>query len=726
MMRKQGVLCKRLCCADKKLAWSPLVRKTYSQREKIQPSTYSTLVYFAIWVLSFLFIVSIFPLATVKADTKDEVKQGVLFIPQSLDEEILDLNGEWEFYWDKLYTPEDLQDFSVQQEAQFEKVPLTWSHYRQGNGTLPIKGYATYRLQLQFTDNEIGKTKALYIPSISSAYTLWIDGEERVSKGQVGKNRSDMKPSSDTEIVSFKVSSNSVELVMQISNYHQRKSGITEPILIGEPEQIYSSQEKRLVFRTLTVVSLVIIGLYHVSLFAFRRKEPSLIYFGIVCIVIAIRAILLEQGLAAYMLPFLNWEIALKLEYLGASLGPLFISLFTYTQFSEDMNRNVRNIIFTVMSLWSVFIIVSPGIWFTKMMLPLQIIIMLNLIYLAFVYIKAAWRRREGSFLNTFAISMLSLTTIHDILLFNNLIQTIELASVGLLCFLFTQSIILSKRYSTSVMRTEKLTQDLVMLNSSLEQQVYKRTLELEQTNKELQNVNQKLNEIHQSRSKWIRNISHEISTPLTNIRAYTKGMLDGVISNDPEYIQHIYDQSIYLSKMLHDLHDMTDVENGQIHFDLKKVDILEYMRKIFHKYKLDIEKQGIQFHFKHSLLNQKPLFVQMDSLRMEQVMVNLVNNARRFVGEDGEIIIEMEQEEEDLVKIKVIDNGVGLKEGMSHLVFNRFYKGGHHGKPHNGSGLGLAISKEIVEYHGGQMGVHSIEGKGSCFYFTLPLYKNS
>ncbi|GIN70016.1 histidine kinase [Bacillus sp. J14TS2] len=725
-MRKKGLLCKRFCYVDKKSAWSPLVRQTYNQREKLQPSTYSSRVYFVIWVLSFLFIVSIFPFSTVKANTKDEVKQGVLFIPQLLDEEILDLNGEWEFYWDMLYTPEDLQDFSVQQEAQFEKVPHTWSHYRQGNETLPIKGYATYRLQLQFTDNEIGKTKALYIPSISSAYTLWIDGEKRVSKGQVGKNRSDMKPSSDTEIVSFKVSSNYVELVMQISNYHQRKSGITEPILIGEPEQIYSSQEKRLVFRTLTVVSLVIIGLYHVSLFAFRRKEPSLIYFGIVCIVVAIRAILLEQGLAAYMLPFLNWEVALKLEYLGASLGPLFISLFTYTQFSEDMNRNVRNIIFTVMSLWSIFIIVSPGIWFTKMMLPLQIMIMLNLIYLAFVYIKAAWRRREGSFLNTFAISMLSLTTIHDILLFNNLIQTIELASVGLLCFLFTQSIILSKRYSTSVMRTEKLTQDLVMLNASLEQQVYKRTLELEQANKELQNVNQQLNEIHQSRSKWIRNISHEISTPLTNIRAYTKGMLDGVISNDPEYIQLIYDQSLYLTKMLHDLHDMTDVENGQIHFDLKKVDILKYMRKIFHKYKLDIEKQGIQFHFKHSLPNQKPLFVEMDSLRMEQVMVNLVNNARRFVGEDGEIIIEMEQEEEDLVKIMVIDNGVGLKEGMSHLVFNRFYKGSHHGKSHNGSGLGLAIAKEIVEYHGGQIGVHSIEGKGSCFYFTLPLYKNS
>lgn len=660
--------------------------------------------------------------ADAMASSNGAGQDGIYSISHFPDKKLLQLDGKWEFYWQELYTPDDFRGNTVQQSPQIIEVPNSWSKYIIGGEELPMTGYATYRLYLDFPKEEAGTTKALYVPNISSAYTLWIDGVVGSKNGVVGKSRDSMKPVNTPKVVQFEVQSKPIELIIQVSNYSQRKAGMFDPILIGEPEMILQFRDKKIIFRSVIVMSLVTMGLYHLVLYLFRRKEHSLFFFGNVCLLIALRATLLEEGLASYILPFLTWELAVKLEYIGASLGVMFVSLFTYTQFAKDMNQKLRNTIIIVMSAYSFFVILTPAVVFTRTMIHFQVLIILIFLYLISVYVTAILRKRESSLLNTIAILMLFGTVVNDILFFNNIVKTTELTSVGLLFFLFTQSIILSKQYSMSFMRTEKLSQDLAILNASLGQQVHERTMELQHTNKELQAANQRLNEAHQSRSEWIHNISHEISSPLTNIRAYTKGMLDGVIQSDKNYIQLVYEQSLYLSRILHDLHDMTDMENRQIRLDIKSVDIHEYGYKVYQKYKWDLEKQGIDFEWKSSLFDQaENRFVLIDEVRIEQVIVNLLNNAQRFVHENGKIVLELTNEQNEKVMIKVKDNGIGIEEEELELVFNRFYKNGNHGKAHSGSGLGLAISKEIVEYHNGTIGVKSKKGEGSCFYFTLP-----
>ncbi|WP_180968181.1 sensor histidine kinase [Cytobacillus massiliigabonensis] len=664
--------------------------------------------------------------ANAMASSNGTAREGIYSISRFPDGELLQVDGDWEFYWHELYTPGDFRRDTVRQSPLIVEVPNTWSNYILDGEALPMTGYATYRLYLNLPKEETGTTKALYVPNISSAYTLWIDGIEASKNGVVGKSRDSMEPVNTPKVVPFEVQSNRVELIIQTSNYSQRKAGIFDSILIGEPEMVLQFRDKKIIYRTVIVMSLVTMGLYHLVLFLFRKKEHSLFFFGNVCLFIAIRATLLEEGLASYILPFLSWELAVKLEYLGASLGVLFVSLFTYTQFAKDMNQKLRNAIIAAMSVYSLFVILTPAVVFTRTMIHFQVLIILIFLYLISVYVTAILRKRESSLLNTIAILMLFGTVINDILYFNNVIKTTELTSVGLLFFLFTQSIILSKQYSMSFLRTEKLSQDLAILNASLEQQVHDRTMELQHANIELQAANQKLNEAHQSRSKWIHNISHEISSPLTNIRAYTKGMLDGVIQSDKNYIQLVYEQSLYLSRMLHDLHDMTDMENKQIKFDMKNVDIQEYCNKLYQKYKWDLEKQGINFEYKSSLSDQEEnRFVLIDEVRIEQVIVNLLNNAQRFVHENGKIVLELTNEPDEKMMIKVKDNGLGIEEEELGLVFNRFYKNGNQGKSHSGSGLGLAIAKEIVEYHNGTIGVKSIKGEGSCFYFLLPIRFN-
>ncbi|MGO5010666.1 ATP-binding protein [Niallia sp. Sow4_A1] len=661
--------------------------------------------------------------SSAKAAMNGAESKSVFYVNKLSANEMIKLDGNWEFYWQKLYTPKDFKQNAVHERPMLAEVPQTWSNYMQMGQKLPQTGYATYRLQVEFSRGDVGTIKALYMPSVASAYSLWINGVKMSKNGAVGTSRYLMKPERVPNIVEFEVNSLRVEFIIQASNYNGRKAGITDSLLIGEPNTIIQFQEKRLIFRSMIVMSLVLMGLYHSALFAFRRKEPALIFFGIACIVVAIRAILLEERLASYLLSFLNWEMARKLEYLGASLGVLFSSLFSYMQFTGEMNRRIRNVIIASMSAYSLFIMLTPALVFTRTMVILQACIILIIIYLLYVYIKAFLHKREGSKLNLVAIFMLFLTVVNDILFFNNFVHTTELTSVGVIFFLFTQSIILSKRYSLSFIRLEKLSQDLAILNASLEKKVQKRTAELEQANFKLHGANLQLKDAHTSRSKWIHNITHEISAPLTGIRAYSKGMLDGVVPSDQTNIQLVYDQSVYVSQMLNDLRDMADIENQQIKFELKGVRIQDFIRNLYEKYKMDIEKKAITFELR-DLLHQRHAdsFVLMDPMRIEQVIVNLLRNAQRFVQKDGIIVLELDRSDENNIVVKVKDNGIGINEDELELIFNRFYRGRNQGESHQGSGLGLAISMDIVDYHHGELSVKSKVGKGSCFYFTLPV----
>jgi signal transduction histidine kinase len=633
----------------------------------------------------------------------------------------ISLDGEWEFYWKKLLTPQDFHQNQPQVPAIIQ-IPHNANGYQLGNGEISHTGYGTYRLRIKFPKEEMDTIKTIYIPNVATAYTVWIDGEQRASSGVVGVTKELMKPNSIPKVINFMVNSDVVEVLIQSSNFHQRKAGIYDSILLGEPEIIAHYQDKKVIYRTMIVMSLLLMGLYHVALFAFRKQEPSLIFFGMVCLLIGIRATLLEEGLAAYLLSFLNWEIASKIEYLGASLGILFFSLFTFTQFSEDMNRKFSNAIIGTMAIYSLFIVLFPAIVFTQTMVFMQVLIILTFIYLIFVYLKAVFHKREDSLLNALAIFSLFITIINDTLFFNNLINTTEMSSVGLLFFLFTQAIIISKKYSMAFVRNERLSRDLFVLNQSLEHQVQLQTAEIRESNRQLQIVNKKLQEAEISRIRIIGNICHEIGNPLTSMIAYTKGMLDGVIQIEKKYIHLVYEKSLYLSEMLNDLRGMVSREHKEMKYEMQRINIRHYLQTLYEKYKPDLEKQRILFLYDDLLFpNDEEIFVLMDPVRIEQVMVNLLSNAQRFVEENGKIVIELGKEE-DYISIKVIDNGIGIKEDELEFVFDRFFRGKKKQLEHNGTGLGLAISKEIVQFHKGKMGVQSKEGFGTTFSFILPI----
>lgn len=134
---------------------------------------------------SFLFFsvivfVSVLLISVPIIKAKQLAEKGVFTVSEAIGEEIIHLDGGWEFYWKHLYSPIDFQNNRIQQEAMIVEVPSAWKYYSLNDEALPIEGFATYRLRITFHEEDVNTIKALYIPNIATAYSIWIDGEKRL------------------------------------------------------------------------------------------------------------------------------------------------------------------------------------------------------------------------------------------------------------------------------------------------------------------------------------------------------------------------------------------------------------------------------------------------------------------------------------------------------------------------------------------------------------------
>ena len=144
---------------------------------------------------------------------------------------IINLNGEWEFYWNKLYTPEDFNNNALDSKPYYLQVPGVWNALVVDSKTLPGEGFGTYRLTIKL--NRDYKTLGIKILDCSSSYKLWINENFVATNGTVSSETSEMRPQMDPQIKIFTVDSNKLELVVQVANNFHHKGGLWEIIRIG-------------------------------------------------------------------------------------------------------------------------------------------------------------------------------------------------------------------------------------------------------------------------------------------------------------------------------------------------------------------------------------------------------------------------------------------------------------------------------------------------------------
>ena len=219
-----------------------------------------------------------------------------------------------------------------------------------------------------------------------------------------------------------------------------------------------------------------------------------------------------------------------------------------------------------------------------------------------------------------------------------------------------------------------------------------------------------------------ISNVSHDLRTPLTMIGGYGEMMIDLPEEKTDENIQVIVDETKRLNALVNDLLDMSRLQDGRIVLHKEVFDISALLKTQLQKY--DVYRMQEGYTIESELLDT--IYVNADKKRIEQVINNFLNNAVNYGGEAKHIIVR-EIKKENTVRIEVQDFGEGIDPEDLDNIWDRYYKvDKEHVRVANGSGIGLNIVKQLLELHGVPYGVKSSKGKGSTFYFEMPIEKEN
>ncbi|HEU5352241.1 MAG TPA: ATP-binding protein [Terracidiphilus sp.] len=263
--------------------------------------------------------------------------------------------------------------------------------------------------------------------------------------------------------------------------------------------------------------------------------------------------------------------------------------------------------------------------------------------------------------------------------------------------------------------------------HDQLEQRVQERTAELESAKMEVEaysasvlRAKEDIERASKFKDQFLSTMSHELRTPLNAVMGFSELLADrryGPLNERQQrYVNHIHTSGQLLLQLINDILDLSKIEAGRLQLTLENVPVHASSAVVCDALQPLADKKS-QTLVQHT---SPELIVQADGTRLKQILMNLLGNAIKFTPEGGRIELSARKTGEQ-VRIEVRDSGPGIPQEEQHRIFEAFQRLKQTDKSTEGTGLGLAITKSLVELHGGQLGLESEPGVGSCFHFTLP-----
>jgi len=252
--------------------------------------------------------------------------------------------------------------------------------------------------------------------------------------------------------------------------------------------------------------------------------------------------------------------------------------------------------------------------------------------------------------------------------------------------------------------------------NARLNRQITRRTRELEE-------ADERMNEMEELKTRFVSTVSHELRTPLTAIRAYTDALLaTGVDSLPPaklqEFLQVVDEEAQRLTRLIESVLDLRRFDAGNRRARRVPVDLSEVVEEAAGVLQRTAEARGVELKVARELADT---CLDADRDQLRQLVLHLGSNAVKFTPSGGQVTLRTGGRS-DMVRLEVEDTGIGIPEHAIEKIFDRFYQvDSSLSRRHPGSGIGLAICKSIAEWHGGRIHARSLPGEGSCFSVQLP-----
>ena len=631
------------------------------------------------------------------------------------------LKGDWEFHWDALIPP---AAFGGPDPArgEYRMVPGNWKNYTIRGGRLPITGSATYRLRVATNGRE--REFGLRLKRIYSAYRLYINGALAAENGVVGRGADDTEARLAIKTVFFDTYTTTIEIVLQVANPYYHRAGILIPPELGTQEQISRKHINALATDLFLLGVICIMAAYFFVLFLMMRERSSL-YFSAFCAVVGLRAALITgERFLYHVFPAMSLRTDMVLQTFAIYLLiPSFLA-FLYHIFLRRSNLGITRFIAYVSLLFLVADLLTLPRLSGRILTLYYPFLLFGLAYMAFVIISSIRKRESEAYMEGFGFLFILFTAVHDMLVDREILHSDYILPLGLLCFIFVQAVILSRRFSSAFGRLKGLLEENWKITEVLESRVEERTADIRKMNESLVAARIQAEEASSAKSRFLANMSHEMRTPLNGVLGYAELIQE----TDPKVIHHGYagkiiEESRNLLGLINHLLDLSKIEAEKLTLDLHPFDfygLVESVRDILSP--LAAKKQ---LEFQVVLGEGIPRYIIGDASRLRQILVNLGGNAIKFTRTGGvKIRVEQQEQERNVAVILFViqDTGIGIPRNFQTRIFERFTQAqSGPSRLYGGTGLGTTIAKQLVELMNGTIDLFSEEGKGSTFWVSIP-----
>ena len=246
---------------------------------------------------------------------------------------------------------------------------------------------------------------------------------------------------------------------------------------------------------------------------------------------------------------------------------------------------------------------------------------------------------------------------------------------------------------------------------------------EINELSKTLNYACSELKKTEDLRRELMANVSHDLKTPLTMIKAYAELIRDVTHNNEEKMnknLNTIIEEADRLNILVNDILELSKMKSNSTPLEIEEFDLNELIKKIISRYDIFIEKENYNIEYKE----QKELIIKADKKRMEQVIYNLINNAINYTGDDKKVFIKVKQDKYK-IRVEIKDTGKGIEKKDLEYIWDKYYKVDKtHRRVQVGSAIGLSIVKNILISHKFEYGVESKINKGTTFYFEIPKEK--
>lgn len=369
---------------------------------------------------------------------------------------IISLAGEWEFYWNKFVSNDEIKNKSIKPDI-IVSAPKAWDNYEIDGKNLSSFGYATYRLKV--TGAKAGQPLSLWMPTFSTAYTLYIDGNEIASNGSISSSKNGFNPEVKPQRAVFTPTSNSFDIIIQVSNFVHARGGMRYTLYLGTEQQIISLEKNIIYIDLFLIGNFFVMAFIYFFIFIFRKSEKSNLYFVLMCIVIAFRTMISGCYSINTIIPFAGYKGMLIIDYLTTFWFPIILLISVNEMFKKRLNKKITFAIFAYAVIMSVIVLIFPIRIFTMIIFIylFDIIIFFMALYMFFVLLKVLWSGKYEAAIMIVGGIALFFGAMYDMLFQRNYIVGgfLGLSPIGFYIMILCQAVILSRRFALTIKEKE-------------------------------------------------------------------------------------------------------------------------------------------------------------------------------------------------------------------------------------------------------------------------------